>query len=708
MENHNLKNNSRLRRILRLWWIWVTVGFAVLVALILISIPFGMDYQIESYFLANGADQADLEDVDFNPFTRRLTVKNLAVEVDNEQVLNVSEAGFTLSWSAFFKKRFLLEKIDLNNSTIVMEELPDGRWRIGGLSPAPSEAKPSASSWGFGLTELQIQNGLVKFRSSQLTSELSVEQARLTRLRTWRPDQNARFELKGQLNDCGLQFQGDLSLFGGGTTFEGSVKLNGLTITPFAQLMATDPGFLRGRLDADVRIQTQYSSKEGLNFSQSGRLALKQARMRFGDVTLADENFTWDGTVQVKLPAASDELHISVTGKLEANEGAVNPAADTLLFQHSGMNWDGKFVMAQKPETADFTMEGELKVREFKMATADLNLVEENVTWDGIVQIKVPSSAETTFVSATGQMQAKNATLDSNSENLKLHDSGLNWNGKFIFTQKPESTDLNFNGELKLNELEMATSNVNLAEKNLSWNGDLELLLPENSAAQRLTTDGSLESRRQRIVLVRENLNLTNEDLSWKGRFNCGLKDFTAGLNAEGDVSLTELVITATQKKLRLLASKAINLQAIKGAADTQFSVAAAKITGLDLVGQTDAPKESSLFSSSEVQVDTIKIERFKKVSIESVRIVAAKGVLHHKNDGRWRYIEDLAAFLADSRSSAKKNHRQTGWRKKLSPLQRKLMFSPESKSGACKLSETVWCIMKMKPSARPSASTCV
>ncbi len=216
MENHNLKNNSRLRRILRLWWIWVTVGFAVLVALILISIPFGMDYQIKSYFLANGADQADVEDVDFNPFTRRLVVENLVVKVGTEQALNISEASFILSWSSFFKKHFLLEKADLNNSIIMMEELPDGRWRIGGLSPAPSAAKSSASPWGFGLTELQIQNSLVKFRSSRLTSELRVEQARLTRLRTWRPDQRTHLELKGQLNDSRLQFQGDLSPFGGG------------------------------------------------------------------------------------------------------------------------------------------------------------------------------------------------------------------------------------------------------------------------------------------------------------------------------------------------------------------------------------------------------------------------------------------------------------------------------------------------------------
>ena len=116
-----------------------------------------MDYGIERYFLANDADQVDVEDVDFNPFTRRLVVKNLIAKVGNEQVLNVSEAVFTLSWSPFFKKRFLLEKADLNNSTITMEELPDGRWRIGGFLPTPSADKLSASSWGLGLAELQIK-----------------------------------------------------------------------------------------------------------------------------------------------------------------------------------------------------------------------------------------------------------------------------------------------------------------------------------------------------------------------------------------------------------------------------------------------------------------------------------------------------------------------------------------------------------------------
>jgi hypothetical protein len=756
MEERNSRNNSKLRRILRLRWAWVIVGFGVLVALILILTPFGMDYEIESYFLANGADQTDVEDVDFNPFTRRLVVKNLIVKVGAEQVLKVSEADFTLSWSPFFKKRFLLEKVKLDNSTITMEEIPDGRWRIGGLLPTPSEDKSVASAWGFGLVELQIQNSLVKFRSAQLISELRVEQARLTRLRTWQPDQNTRLEFRGKLNDGKLQFKGDFSPFGRDSVVDGAIKLQGLTLTPFAQLMAADPSTLQGRLDADVRIQSKYSSETGFTFDQTGRLALKQASMHFGDVDLADENFTWDGTVQVKLPAASDAFQVAVAGQLEGQGGSVKPTPDKLSFQHSRLNWNGKFVLTQKPETTDFTVDGELKLQKFKIATTDLNLDEESLAWNGSVRVKIPNTPNKFQISATGQLEGKDGTanstpdklvirhgalgwngqfvlvgkaetsnfnldgaiklqkinmaspdmnlgeeslvwggnvritipnspdalliaasgkmagkwasLDSPSANFKLQGSGLNWNGEFGFAAKKEMTDIKLDGDLKFGKLEVATSDVLLAEEDLRWKGGLQILLPENSAVQRLMTNGNLESRRQTMALLRENLSLANENLSWKGRFNCGLKDFTAGLAAEGDFSLTDLAITATPQKMELLAAKAVNLKSIKGDADTQFNVATANITGLDLVGETGSPKKASLFSASELKIDTVKFERLKNLSIESARIVAAKALLHHKKDGRWLYIDDLNTFLTGSGASAQKKPSQNGAVEKAQP----------------------------------------
>jgi hypothetical protein len=654
MKKPNNSADNVLVNLLRKRILWILFGLALFGTLLLIAMPLGIEYGFKRYLLSQGVE-ASVKDVDFNPFTRRLVVKNLIVKVGTEQVLNVFEAGFTLSWSPFFKKRFVLRKVDLINSTITIEELPDGRWQIGGLLPTPSEDKSTATSWGFGLAELQIQNSLLKLRSAQLTTELKIKQAHLTRLRSWRPDQNARLEFRGQLNDGKLQFKGDFSPFGSGTAVEGSVKLSGLTLTPFAQLIAADPSTLQGRLDADVTILGKISAEQKFSYDQKGRVALHQIRTRFGGLTVADEDITWDGTVQVKLPAASDALQIAAAGQLEGKGGFVNPTPDKFAFQHNGLSWNGKFVLDHNTETADLNFDGALTLQKFKMTIPELNLDEESLLWDGSLQIKIPNSSDAFIITAMGKMEGKGASMDSHSANFKLQGNGLNWNGKFDFAAEEKTADVKLGGDLKFAKLEVVTPDVLLAEEDLGWSGDLQLLLPESSVAQRLTTNGSLESRRQKIVLVRENLNFANENLSWKGRFNCGLKDFTAGLAAEGDFSITELAVTATHQKLRLLASKAVNLQAIKADADTQLSVATAQISGLDLVGQTGSLEKASLFSASEVQVDTTKIERLKKVSIESVRIVAAKGMLHHKKDGSWLYIDDLTTYLADAGSSAGK-----------------------------------------------------
>jgi hypothetical protein len=659
MEGRNSKNNSSFRRIVRHRWIWVIAGLGALVALILISMPFGLDYGIKRYFLANGADQVDLQDVDFNPFTRRLVIKKLIVKAGKEKVLSVSEAGFTLSWTPFFKKRFLLKKVDLNNSTILMEQLPDGRRRIGGLLLTPSGPKSIASSWRFGLAELQIQNSRMKFRSAQLASELKIDQLRLTRLSSWLPDQNASLEFRGQLNDGNLHFQGEFSPFNSGPTVDGSLKLNGLTLTPFARLIAADPSTLQGRLDADVSIQGNFSSAKGLSFDQKGRLALDRARMRFGDVDLADEHFAWNGTVQVKLPAASDGLQIAATGQLEGKGGFANPAPDKLAFQHNGLAWNGKFVLDQKAEISDLNFDGALTLQQFKMAKPELNLAEEDLRWDGSVQIKMPNSPDELLITAAGQMAGKGPSLNSSSTNFTFQGSGLNWNGKFALDTRRQAADTQLDGALNFAKLEVTTADTLLTEENPTWNGSIRIFLPDAAQAHQFTTNGKLESRRQTIALLRKNLSLANENLTWNGRFTCGLKDFPAGFAAKGDFSLTDLAISATQKRLRLLASKAISLKSLKIDSDAHLSVATAQITDLDLIGETGSVEDAALFSASEVTVDAVKLERLKQISIESARIVAAKAVLHHQSDGRWRYIDDLTTFLADSDSSSQRKPSQ-------------------------------------------------
>ncbi|MEJ2099944.1 MAG: DUF748 domain-containing protein, partial [Desulfobacterales bacterium] len=152
-----------------------------------------------------------------------------------------------------------------------------------------------------------------------------------------------------------------------------------------------------------------------------------------------------------------------------------------------------------------------------------------------------------------------------------------------------------------------------------------------------------------------EKMNFEYGGLRWAGQFNSGLSNFPAGLAAEGDLSISNLAVTDMQRKLELLASKTINLKSLKADTDTHVSIAEAKINGLNLIGQTEPAENASLFSASEVQIDSITLEQLRKLSIQSARIVAAEAMLHQKSDGRWLYINDLESFAADSDRSQKK-----------------------------------------------------
>jgi hypothetical protein len=658
MKNQNQRNKSFLMRFLKRRWFWIIVGFMALVSLSVILTPYGLDYSIKRYFLENGADYANVEDVDFNPFTRRLAIYNLEVSVDRQNVLKIPEASFLVSGSRLFKKHFYLKRAAFKDIELTIAELGTGRWQIGGVLIAASKEKSDPVSWGFGLRELNFTNSRIKLRSSRLSSDIIIEKAQIARLASWTPNRMAQIDFNGKINDGRLQFQGDFAALGKEQKFIGKIKVGNLNLAPFKRAAAPYLTKLDGQLDADLNVEAELMAS-GLLINQKGRLTLRQIGIQAEKIDFSDEQFNWDGTMKVSIAQASGNLKLETDGRIDGTLMSMAIGNKDLRLQHEGLNWNGKLALTRKPETSELKVDGALKLQNFKLAASDLNLTEESLTWYGGVQIEIPTSPDALLIAAAGQLEGQGSALNSTSENFAIQHSGLNWNGKFTFATKPETADTRLEGELKLGKLEVATSDLSLTEENLTWNGSLQIFLPENGETQRLTTNGKLESKHQTIAFLREKLDLANENLWWKGQFNCGLKDFSAGLAAEGDFSLTDLAMTATHKKLRLLASKAVNLKSIKGDADSQFRVATAKITGLDLIGERGLPENGSLFSASEVTIDTIKLERLKQVSIESARIVAAKGVLHHKSDGRWLYIDDLTTFLADSGSSSQRKPSQ-------------------------------------------------
>jgi hypothetical protein len=134
MHEPSSENQYPKKNMFRRTWFWILIGLILVGVLFYIMLPVGIDYGIESYLKDQGADQVSLADVSFNPITGRLTLKGLTVIIDAQTVLQIPEATLKLQWTPFVRKRFVLERFAISDTELIVKELEDGNWQIGGIT----------------------------------------------------------------------------------------------------------------------------------------------------------------------------------------------------------------------------------------------------------------------------------------------------------------------------------------------------------------------------------------------------------------------------------------------------------------------------------------------------------------------------------------------------------------------------------------------
>ena len=179
------KADSLLRKILRLLariWVWLPLAIAVLAVVVLITLPYGIRYATQRWLVSQGASQAQVEDVDFNPFLRRLAVRNVQVKVDGVRTLLVSQASFRYELIPLLHKQVVIKDVYLRDASLTIEKKDDGSWRfIGVFATHPASTKPQEekSVWGFMLQRVEINNGELRYKSAVLNGTARIDHGEL-------------------------------------------------------------------------------------------------------------------------------------------------------------------------------------------------------------------------------------------------------------------------------------------------------------------------------------------------------------------------------------------------------------------------------------------------------------------------------------------------------------------------------------------------
>jgi hypothetical protein len=394
-ENENF-SRSKSPHFVRRNWYWITlITSALLAAAVLTSLPYGIDYAFERWLISHGLDRASIEDVDFNPFTGTLVLRNLQAKIGESQVLRVPEARMRMYWLPFFSKRAHIEKLTVRDATVVVEHDEKGRWRIGGLALAAAEAvaaKPTEAPWGFTLNQLEILNSQVEHTGAGLKVKVTIDKAVVSRLRSWDKEQAARMDFKGKINDGTVKMEADFFPFAAQPSVSGSLELAGISLSDIADLAAPSLMGLQGELSSKSRLSVKKEDNGSVRIVQQGTMALSQMKATGKGVDTAGRNLEWDGTIRF----VSSE--VTAQGKFTGTDLAVRAQEEGLDLHVGELVWAGQVDYGKDNQPGFLQAAGDLGLRRIYMddmrgtlrlvGMSELSL--KNLSTQSPKQVKVP------------------------------------------------------------------------------------------------------------------------------------------------------------------------------------------------------------------------------------------------------------------------------------------------------------------------------
>ena len=549
MQDTSLESKGAEKKIFPRVWLWILIG---LVSLILFSImlPVGINYGIETYLEDRGADLASLEDVNFNPFTGRMTLTNLKVIIGAQPVLKIPEATFKIEWAPFIRKRFVLERFKINNLDLIVAQLENGNWQIGSIILPSSEASAEPTSWGFSINEATATNCKIKLISSKLNSDLIIEQAKISKFTSWLYDDNARLEFNGKLNDSPMKLQLDVAPFGSELLASGKIKLIDLNLKPFSKLLQPQLKTLAGRLDLDLDIETSQAAGSGIDHFQKGSLELRQFNTHMADMVLSNKDLAWNGAVLVNLTKSGKGLNVSADGQLNGSKLTLNLENENLMLQQDKISWKGKINYAQDNTNQNINTDGQIDLVDLKMESPDLNLTKEKLVWKGEVQVLQTAKAEGRKIIVDGQVNGSKLQFEHVNENLKVYQDNFSWKGKVNYDQDHTNQEINTDGQIDLVDLKVESPDLNLTKEKLVWKGEVQVLQTAKAEGQKIIVDGQVNGSKLQFEHKIENLKVYQDNFSWKGKIDYDQDHTNQNINTFGQIDLVDLKMESSDLNL--------------------------------------------------------------------------------------------------------------------------------------------------------------
>ena len=402
-------------------WIAILAAVAILFVLLLVVLPYGISYGLHQWLLANGGEEVQLEDIDFNVFTGKASVTNLDVFVDGQSLLLIPELELDVDWMPLFSEHVDIRAITLEGVKINIAQAADGSLRIGGISLPASEdtsEESNGETWGFRLETLAVNNTSIVYKSPDVQLVTHIESLELDNLVTWASDP-ARLQLNAVINDAPVMLDGELPPLSDGFGFTGKLSVMSLQLHPFATLAATAVDGLGGQLNISSELDVLFSPENLLTLTHTGEFGLNELALEQAGRQLSYESLLWQGDMKLETAIDSGSLELALQGVMTGKDLGV--ADKDMQLSYASQQWTGSLGVTASSGDAPTNIDLQGKLGGNSLAvlipSEEFSVYHGDFLWDGTIAV---AAGEEAAVTVAGSLRVDKLGADSDDHKVSL------------------------------------------------------------------------------------------------------------------------------------------------------------------------------------------------------------------------------------------------------------------------------------------------
>lgn len=276
----------------------------ILLALLPALLSLAIRYQLPRM----GLGQAEIGNINLNPFRGRLTLEGVALYRAAARVLSVQHLELDLAMLSLLERRIHIQSLRVDGLELSVKQDVGGPLQIAGVPLPSAGTEPTAVAgsveqtgepWGFGIDAFAMQNSALHVIHPLFPESVQLDDISVGPLAMWRPDYPTPLSVQLGLHEGRVAITAKVRPFSQTPRHRLELVVDALPLASFARLSQPALSQLDGRLSTRMVIEVQQEEGEEMALRQQGELSLSGLQIAGEGHRLSQQGLSWNGEMNM-------------------------------------------------------------------------------------------------------------------------------------------------------------------------------------------------------------------------------------------------------------------------------------------------------------------------------------------------------------------------------------------------------------------------